>query len=238
MQHLQEVGADASDEQLAQWYALQPGIRTNMVMSADGGAIGSEGLSGSLSGTADRRVLGILRGVADAVMVAAGTVRAEGYDPIRARDSLADYRRAAGLAEHPILVVVTSTPTLDPDLPMFTDAPVRPIVVCAQDNGSLAQVADVIECPDDDGHVDLAAATAALRARGLHRIQCEGGPQLNGGLLAAGLIDEFCITVSPTLLGGTGKRPVVGPDAQRGFRLAGVLRDADFLFLRYRRADG
>jgi riboflavin biosynthesis pyrimidine reductase len=181
MQRLQPVGPEASDDELAQWYALDSGIRTNMVMSADGGAIGGEGRSGSLSGAADRRLLSVLRGVADAVMVAAGTVRAEGYDPIRTRDSLRSYRDATGLAEHPVLVIVTRTPTLDPALPTFTEAPVRPIVVCATDNGSLAGAADVIECADEGGRVDLAAARAALRARGLHRVQCEGGPQLNGG---------------------------------------------------------
>ncbi len=237
MQLLQEAGGDTSDQQLAQWYAFQEGVRTNMVMSADGGAIGSEGLSGSLSGVADRRVLGILRGVADAVMVAAGTVRAEGYDPIRARESLQPHRREAGMAEHPVLVVVTRTPTLDPGLAMFTEAPIRPIVVCAEDNGSLSGVADTIECPNGDGGVDLAEARAKLRLRGLQRIQCEGGPHLNGALLAADLIDEFCITISPTLLGGDAKRPVVGPEAPSGFHLVGALRDDDFVFLRYRRAD-
>ena len=43
----------------------------------------------------------------------------------------------------------------------------------------------------------------------------------------------LCIRV----LGGTGKRPVVGPEVPSGFHLASVIRDADFLFLRYRRAD-
>jgi riboflavin biosynthesis pyrimidine reductase len=237
MQRLQPAGPEASDDQLAQWYALQPGIRTNMVMSADGGAIGGEGRSGSISGPADRRLLSVLRGVADAVMVAAGTVRAEGYDPIRTRDSLRPYRRAAGLADHPVLVIVTRTPTLDPDLPTFVDAPVRPVVVCATDNGSLAGVADVIECADDSGTVDLTAARAALRDRGLLRVQCEGGPQLNGGLLAAGLVDEYCITISPTALGGTAKRPVTGADAPTGFHLHHALVDGEFLFLRYRRAE-
>jgi riboflavin biosynthesis pyrimidine reductase len=237
MQLLQPAGPEATDQQLADWYTLQPGLRTNMVMSADGSAIGGEGRSGSISGPADRRLLGVLRGVADAVMVAAGTVRAEGYDPIRTRDSLRSYRRAVGLAEHPVLVIVTRTPTLDPGLPTFVDAPVRPVVVCASNNGSLAGVADVIECAASDGTVDLAAALAALRDRGLRRVQCEGGPQLNGGLLAAGLVDEYCITISPTALGGTAKRPVTGPDAPTGFDLQHTLIDGQFLFLRYRRAE-
>lgn len=235
MRILLPTDSELSDEDLAEHYALPTGIRTNMVMSADGGAIGGEGRSGSLSGAADRRLLSVLRGVADVVLVAAGTVRAEGYDPIRTRPSLQSYRQTAGMGEHPVLAIVTRTPNLDPGLPTFTDAPVRPIVVCASDNGSLAEAADVIECPADDGSVDLRAAQDALRDRGLHRVQCEGGPQLNGGLLAADLIDEYCITVSPMALGGTAKRPVVGPDAPAGFHLHHALTEDEFLFLRYRR---
>lgn len=238
MHRLSAAGPELSDEELAQWYAYDRGVRSNMVMSADGSAIGGDGRSGPLSGTADRRMLSVLRGVADAVVVAAGTIRAEGYAPIRTRDSLRGYRASAGLAEHPVLVVITRTPTLEPGLSMFTDAPVPPIVVCARDNGTLAGVAHVIEAPDAAGRVDLAAAVDALRQRGLLRLHCEGGPSLLGGLLAAGLLDEYCITVSPNLLSGPGKRPVTGPAAPSGCTLLHTLVDGDFLFLRYRRTAG
>jgi riboflavin biosynthesis pyrimidine reductase len=235
MHRLSASGPEPSDEVLAQWYAYDSGVRSNMVMTADGSAIGSDGLSGQLSGTADRRLLSVLRGVADAVIVAAGTIRAEGYAPIRTRDSLQGYRKSAGLAEHPVLVVITSTPTLDPGLSMFTDAPVLPVVVCARDNGTLAGAAHVIEVPDAGGRVDLGAAVAALQERGHVRLHCEGGPSLLGGFLTAGLLDEYCVTISPNVLSGTGKRPATGPSAPTGFELVHTLVDGDFLFLRYRR---
>ena len=239
MQRLLASGQDASDADIAAWYGFDDfvGFRSNMVMSADGAAVDADVRSGGLSGAADTRLLGILRGVADAVVVAAGTVRAEGYAPVRARSSLRDYRSAAGMSEHPVLVIVTRTPALDPSLPMFAEAPVRPVVLCAADNGSLAGVADVVACPADDGWVDLRAAQQALASRGLARLHTEGGPHLLGRLLAAGLLEEYCITISPQLVGtAAALRPVVGPAPPTGFTLVHAASEGDFLFLRYRRA--
>ena len=62
------------------------------------------------------------------------------------------------------------------------------------------EVADVVIVGDDD--VDLPAATAALRERGLHRVHCEGGPTLLAQLVAADLLDELLLTVTPLLAGG------------------------------------
>ncbi len=228
----------ASEAEVAAWYAYGPGatLRANMVMGADGLAVDLNGSARGLSGSADLWLLGFLRGLADAVVVAAGTIRAEGYNPIRARQSLREYRAAAGLAEHPVLVVVTRTPTLDPGLAMFTEAPVRPIVICASDNGSLADVAEVIECPDSDGRVDVAAAKSLLVERGLRRLLTEGGPHFLGSLLAAGVLDEYCVTLSPQLHGGSERlRPVMGATTPTGYLLHSAAVEGDFVFLRYRR---
>jgi riboflavin biosynthesis pyrimidine reductase len=54
---------------------------------------------------------------------------------------------------------------------------------------------------DGDRAVPLPAMLAALRERGLEHIVCEGGPRLVGQLLAAGLVDELCLTTVPRLLG-------------------------------------
>ena len=69
-------------------------------------------------------------------------------------------------------------------------------------------------------------------------VLCEGGPSLNGQLVAADLVDESCVTVSPLLAGGD-----AAPDharrragAARALRLARVLDDGDMLLLRYVRA--
>jgi riboflavin biosynthesis pyrimidine reductase len=62
--------------------------------------------------------------------------------------------------------------------------------------------------------VDLGHGLDELRKRGLDQVLCEGGPHLFGALLAADLVDELCLTVSPLLAGpGSGRiiEGAVGP---------------------------
>jgi len=59
--------------------------------------------------------------------------------------------------------------------------------------------------------VDLASLVATLHDRGWTRVHTEGGPGLLGSLLAEGLVDEVCFTVSPAVVGGEARRPVAGP---------------------------
>ena len=84
-------------------------------------------------------------------------------------------------------------------------------------------------------HVDLATAIRALAGRGLRRILTEGGPRLLGQLVAADLLDELCVTVSPLLAGGDAARITAGADlpSPRRFRLGHVLEAEGSLFCRY-----
>lgn len=230
---------DAADEEIASWYDFGPGttLRSNMVMSADGAAVSPGGGVGGLTGPADARLLSILRGVADALIVAAGTIRAEGYRPVRARPSLAQFRAERGMAEHPVLVIITRQPALDPGLETFTGAPVPPLILCERAGVDYGSAAEVIELPAPDGGVDLAAAKAVLAERGLRRQHSEGGPHLLGGLLSAGLLDEYCLALAPRLLSGEDVlRPVAGPTTPTEFSLAHGAAADDFLFLHYRRS--
>ncbi|HOY81856.1 MAG TPA: dihydrofolate reductase family protein, partial [Rhodoglobus sp.] len=119
--------------------------------------------------------------------------------------------------------------------PIFTEAPVRPIVITTADadTAAFAAVAHVVAVGTD--HVDLGAALEAVRAMGHVQVLCEGGPSLFAAMLAADLIDELCLTVAPTLEGGDGPRIVGGDIPQRGMRLVHVLRGGEELLLRYAR---
>ena len=84
----------------------------------------------------------------------------------------------------------------------------------------------------------VAAAVAHLRELGYHRILCEGGPRLFASAVASRVIDELCLSLSPTLVGPGGRRIVDGPEWPDGVRpqltLIGLLTEDDALFCRYR----
>ncbi|WP_433391898.1 pyrimidine reductase family protein [Micromonospora sp. KLBMP9576] len=215
----------------------RPGLRMNFVTSLDG-AVSVDGYSAGLSGQPDKRVFGLLRMLCDALVVAAGTLRHEGYGAVRLDARRRAWRREHGLPEFPTLVVVSGSLDLDPAQAAFADAPVRPVVLTRADApapAGLAEVAEVVRC--GTGRVDLTAGLAELRRRGLAHLLCEGGPQLFGTLAAADLVDELCLTVAPLLAGAGPGRIVAGePSPPRRLPLRHVLAAGDgTLLLRYAR---
>ncbi|MGC5017622.1 pyrimidine reductase family protein [Micromonospora sp. DT47] len=217
--------------------ADRPHLRVNFVSSVDG-AVTLDGYSAGLSGEPDKRVFGLLRMLCDGLLVAAGTLRHEGYRAVRLSEPRRAWRRERGLAGYPTLVVVSGSLGLDPAQAAFADAPVRPIVLtseAAEAPPGLTDVADLVRCGAD--RVDLAAGLAELRRRGLAQLLCEGGPHLFGALTAADLVDELCLTVAPLLAGaGPGRITAGEPSAPRQLPLRHVLAAADgVLMLRYAR---
>lgn len=218
-------------------YPRERWLRANMVASADGAAY-LDGRSAGLSSADDMRIFGLLRVLADVVLVGAGTARTEEYKPALRRPSLASLRE--GRPETATIALVTRTLDLNLAAPLFTEAPpdARTIVItCAAADAELraatAKVADVIIAGEET--VDLAAAVAALGDRGLRQVICEGGPHLLGDLAAAGLLDELCLSLSPALAGAGASRIVAGqPSPLRPLTLKHVLAGSDgFLFTRY-----
>ena len=207
-----------------------------MVASVDG-ATAIDGVSGGLGGPADKRVFSAIRGVADVVLAGAGTVRAERYGPPRTPPSVQAARLERGQAAKPRIAVVSRSLELPLGTPLFSTPTDRPIVITSgaadpDRRADVAVVADIVEAGAVD--VDLAVALAELRGAGVDVVVGEGGPGINGQLVAAGLVDELCVTVSPRLVGGGSSRLAVGPDAApTDLRLAHVLEEDGLLFLRY-----
>jgi riboflavin biosynthesis pyrimidine reductase len=97
--------------------------------------------------------------------------------------------------------------------------------------------ARVVTAGDGMG-VDPARAVRALADLGLTRLLTEGGPRLLGQLVAAGVLDELCLTVSPMLTAGDAQRIAGGPSVvvPRRFTLVSLLEEEGFLFSRYHRS--
>ncbi len=203
----------------------RPWVMTNMVSSLDGAIARDDGVSGGLGGAPDGVMFSALRRRADAVVVGAGTARAERYRPLR--DGL--------------LVVVTGSGSIDLELPLFTEPGPRPLVVTgsradADALDRLRTVADVVVV--DHERVPPAAVIDVVAARGIDVVLLEGGPTLNGLFAEADLIDEWNLTVAPLLVAGGSGRAAVGPWTGRAFALDRVWASDEHLFCRHLRRRG
>ena len=184
-----ELDADGTRERLLDLYRppRPEWLRLNLVTSVSGSAAGSDGTSETLTSTADRRILGVIRELADVVLVGAESVRAEGYlRPTRAP-----------------LALVTSSGNLEGHR-INGDGPAV-VVLCPPEAEERVRHtlpgADIITVPGPRmSAVDL---ITALRSRRFESVVCEGGPGLARQIVVAGLADEVCLTTSPRLTGVT-----------------------------------
>lgn len=218
-------------------------LRANMVSSLDGAAHHDD-RSKALSSDADMRIFGVLRGLADAVVVGAETVRREGYRPARAREAFAGRRAALGQPPAPAIAVVSASLDLDFSRPLYTEPLVPTIVItgatAAEERIERARAAGaevVFAGAGPSGRVDAAAVVTALAELGHTRLLTEGGPTLLAEFAAAGVLDELCLAMAPLATAGDAKRIMNGPELREPeqFALASVLEEAGFLFTRYRR---
>jgi riboflavin biosynthesis pyrimidine reductase len=215
--------------------AGRPFVRLNMISTLDG-ATTFAGRSGGLGGPADRLVFAVLRSLSDVVLVGAGTARAEHYGPAKLPPEVQRMRQERGQSAVPLIAVVTRSLNLDWESSLFrasssgslgprpvVPGPVtpRPILIApgssdADDLARAGEVADVLTTGTSE--VDLAAALSTLRQRGLRHLLCEGGPRLNTNLVAAQLVDELCLTLSPKLAGTLAGGLFAGRPASTRFR--------------------
>ena len=240
--HTLMVGAALSDEQLLASYSVAdrslPWLRAIFVSSIDGAAT-HEGRSGGLGTDADRRVFDLLRRLADVIVVGAGTVRQEGYRNLALDDEAVAWRTANGLSAQPRFAIVSASLRLEPS--DFAGYATRPFVVTTesapiQARGRIEDVAEVIVAGATA--VDTVELKHALAVRGFPQLHSEGGPTLFATMIAEGVVDELCLTLSPRLEGGSARRIVDAAEATpRDMALAQALSGADgTLLLRYVRS--
>ena len=209
--HDDELTADELVAELCPWDLAtpqRPHVALNMVHTTDGRAT-VQGRTAPISSVADRQLFHALRTRVDAIMVGAGTLRVERYGRLVRDAERREQRRLAGLQPDPLAIVISGALDLPADLPLLQDPDSRVVVVTASERSIDGVRADVqyLRFP---GGVDLRAALGTLRADNRVRcILCEGGPNLNASLVAAGLIDELFLTTVPAIAGGAGALSIV-----------------------------
>jgi riboflavin-specific deaminase-like protein len=214
--------------------AGRPYLALNMVSTLDGKAAidwRTKGLSTEL----DRQLFHHLRTQVDAVMVGAGTLRAERYGRIAKSEELRRKRVSEGLAEEPLAVVVSARLDLPADLPLL-QTPEQEVVIATGSDSVLQGTTARIEYLRTGDDLPL-LMTKLREERGIRSVLCEGGPTLNSYLLAAGLVDELFLTLNPKLSGGAAAftivagRELVEP---RELALVSVAEGDGDLFTRWR----
>jgi len=179
------------------WESLFGPLRPSSIVvgqlgqSLDGRIAIEPGQSTLINGPEGIAHLHRLRALVDAVVVGAGTVRAD--------DPQLTVRHVAG--PNPVRVVIDPRGTLPAGSRAFAADGVHRIVItrrqCPAINGGI----ETIALPDTDGRIEPAAMLDALQERGLHRILVEGGAQTVSTFLSAGCLDRLHVMVAPMILG-------------------------------------
>ncbi len=212
----------------------RPFVAMNFAATVDGRAtIG--GVSGQIGSGTDTAMLAGLRTRFDAVMIGAGTMRAERYGRPVAAEEKREARERLGLPHDPLMVIVSDSLDLPWDAPLFTEGGGR-VLIFTSSAAEAPETATPVAVARHEGAVDLAKALRRLREEsGVRALLCEGGPRLHAEMQAGGLVDELFLTISPKLAGGAAPRIVEGElPGVEPLELAWLLEEEGELFARYR----
>jgi riboflavin biosynthesis pyrimidine reductase len=196
----------------------------------------------------DRFVMGLLRAVADVVLIGAGTLHGSpsgSWTPGRAfppaAGAFGELRRRLRLPEAPELAILSGSGSISPDHPALASGA---LVLTSEPAAAALRRRLPAGCTivtlGDDARLDPRGVVESLRRRGHRRILVEAGPHGFGALVAAGVVDELFLTVSPLLAGRAQHSSRLGlvesadlmpPGVET--RLLSLRRQGAHLFLRY-----
>jgi riboflavin biosynthesis pyrimidine reductase len=237
----------------------RPHVISNFVTTLDGVVSLSEkghASGGDISGFSaqDRMVMGLLRAIADVVIVGSGTLgvdRRHVWTAERIYPGLAgEYRRlraALGKRELPLMVVVSGSGRLDPGLPVFASGEMRSLIVTSTAGArrlrkTAAPAAVEIRAVRGGGAIRARLVLEQVRRASAGKlILVEGGPRLLGDFYADRLLDEQFLTLAPQIAGrdaGDQRLSLVmgrtfAPQRPLWGRLVDLRRGNSQLFLRY-----
>ena len=193
-----------------------------------------------LSNSADLDRVDAERATADAILVGAGTVRADNPRLLVRSHTRRAQRVARGLAPSPMKVTLTAGGALDPAACFFQPGDAKKVVFSTSSVASdlrrkLAGLATVV---DGGTAMSMEWVLESLGSRGVGRLMVEGGSQVHTQLLSAGLADELQLVMAPLFVGDSRAPRFVGDgrfpwDEHRRAELADVRRIGDVVLLRY-----
>jgi 2,5-diamino-6-(ribosylamino)-4(3H)-pyrimidinone 5'-phosphate reductase len=203
----------------------RPFVYVNMAMSADGKITSARREEPRFTSRRDKATMDKLRAEADALLIGAGTLRADNPRQDVRSPEMKAYRRSLGKPDLLLNVLVTSSAAVDPKSRLFDPAHASGCIVATVEDAPpdrlrvLAEVAEVWTV--GRGRVDVAELLARLTARGVKRLLVEGGGDLNWSFVEKDLVDEIYVTVAPVIFGG---REAPTPVEGAGFDMAGRRR--------------
>jgi riboflavin-specific deaminase-like protein len=237
---LPEPGSTTVSEQLEAYRPWEkpreerPLVAMNFAATVDGRAT-IEGKSGPIGSNTDTAMLAGLRGRFDAVMIGAGTMRAERYDRLVAKQETRERRQRDGLPPEPLLVLVSGRLDLPWDAPLFEEG--GEVLIFTSSEAEPPETAADIDLIRHEGAVNFREALRHLRReRGVRALLSEGGPHVHAQMQADRLVDDLFLTIAPKLTGGEAPRIIEGPLPEIAeLDLVWLLEEDGELFARYRR---
>ena len=213
----------------------RPHVLLSCAVSLDGYLDDASDTRLVLSNDADWDRVDQLRADSDAILVGAGTIRADNPRLAVRSDARRAARRDSGRPDNPLRVVLTASGDLDPASRVFT----APTVVYTA-RARVALPAEVVPVPAGGPGLDLGAVLDDLGRRGVARLMVEGGGRVATALLTADLVDELQLAVAPFFVGDPAAPRFAGPGAYpsgpgRRLDLVEARPVGDMALLRYRR---
>lgn len=220
----------------------RPYILLNYALSVDGKLSTEQRDPVRFTSRIDRGLMDEIRADADAVLIGAGTLRAED-PPVRIRAARRrNERRRAGKSPHPVSVILSRSMRLPRTGRFWEDDQVERIIATtrqAKDEQVLPfrDLAEVVRAGRTT--VDLHELCRMLADRGIGRLLVEGGGEVNMAFWEADLVDEVYLTLCPVVIGGRNAPTAADGrgfaiDSFRSLRLIESRRVGQELFLRYR----